>query len=1279
MRLPNITSSNSIIQKINELDQQRFKLDAQITSGQKLTLPEDDGMRLGRVIQLETQKGQLTQYQRNASYAKEYLDAGYLNLDKLVELNQRGQEIARTAGSSLNGSAMETYGYEINQLIEEALNRVNSTHRKQALFGGTKLKPDFNNSEVQLGQREQKIFTFNEVGSIGNDGIRRIKQDEVISFSLNGREYVVEAKADGLSTDVVSSLMKDLINNDKQILADSPVYETTSYKAFVRGASFGDAARNTAAQLSSELSISGELLVFGTVGQSYNASSSYTTKWDPNHYFPEQLEQKLNAEASNLYPGFTFESLGETEKAVVRANVEGSDWTRNLTVTSTKSNGTATIEIDHKEDWKRLNIYKLGEVVEHEGRIFESIIADNVNHSPVNSGTSYWRELGSTYDVEREDWDINVSGVKIHTYYSSPDGKLFTDQASATTHAQNILIASKSSFYQASADPASALATDLAAAVKQVSIPINEFSVKGSESDATVFFNPETLDYELVAASNGGSIINGTFFKENNQVFSVTQAFQNNDVISHNGRFFLAENANSVVEGNLDFIEAALPPTGDIVNYNGQTAALSSGAPLSLISGQYLHDDTNNKYYFANQSLTLSANEITALISQTTASLLSPPPNPASLDTVSSSAQLAGDFISPDGQTVMVASNIMRGTFDPKKEYEVGDVVWNGTDSNGKGSYFEIQTQKHLGEWKTGTSITAGETVLYNGQLYQANQSLSSANNTESNFNNTNWQVLSSLVDASQLPNSFDVSTAVDNEASLDASITDTSTNKYFQVFDSNSNTLSSSLPNGLIGVDFPPDDLSLKKGQYLHDTVNDKYFSVVNDFSISLSNAVFNSATEPNISELIERSDGNVFLLGNTLPTEGKELIYSQDSKLEAEVGDFVYDPVNDDFYVVKQNISKPSGWTGGIPDYSLQEGTFFSKIGSGSPGPRFAVQGEQWDSANTYSSGEIVYNEGRYFQAQKDGTLGISPPTGDSNDNWIRIEKPLDHVLKFRVDNELQPKVSIPSSGSAGLDAKADAIVDSEGRLIGLKVIDPGRYFFGSSRNTVVPPSFQTAEVAFPGGEKLEVNVLWAVNPSDPGTYRVLGFEVPSDSPRAGTQTNANLGDKFSFATGSKTFIDHRNENGDVVNVTYTGAAKNSEYYVGNESKISGFLDAKNNGTKELGDVVQSLVDLRDALSSATPSHYSQEVEEEESKLILQEEKIINKIGELSAKMVRMETVRSHDEDYFVQLDQRIARDVDIDLSEAIMRLTKLSTSYQAALQIGSQLLNTSLLNYL
>ena len=57
MRLPNLSSSNAITSKIRDLDQQRFKMDRQITSGQKLRLPEDDGMRLGRVLRLETQKG----------------------------------------------------------------------------------------------------------------------------------------------------------------------------------------------------------------------------------------------------------------------------------------------------------------------------------------------------------------------------------------------------------------------------------------------------------------------------------------------------------------------------------------------------------------------------------------------------------------------------------------------------------------------------------------------------------------------------------------------------------------------------------------------------------------------------------------------------------------------------------------------------------------------------------------------------------------------------------------------------------------------------------------------------------------------------------------------------------------------------------------------------------------------------------------------------------------------------------------------------------------------
>ena len=44
MRLPNLSVSDSITNTIRSLDLQRYKLDQQISSGQKITLPEDDGM-----------------------------------------------------------------------------------------------------------------------------------------------------------------------------------------------------------------------------------------------------------------------------------------------------------------------------------------------------------------------------------------------------------------------------------------------------------------------------------------------------------------------------------------------------------------------------------------------------------------------------------------------------------------------------------------------------------------------------------------------------------------------------------------------------------------------------------------------------------------------------------------------------------------------------------------------------------------------------------------------------------------------------------------------------------------------------------------------------------------------------------------------------------------------------------------------------------------------------------------------------------------------------------
>ena len=226
------------------------------------------------------------------------------------------------------------------------------------------------------------------------------------------------------------------------------------------------------------VSASGEVVVTGAVGQSFEARSTLLTHWDPNFYFPEQFDQKLKQETASRYPGVAYEDLSQTEKALVLEAVKGvpenlsqaldaeaakrfnnktysdltnteqfevyksvvkNNWDRDLSVSSKLTDGTSTLIASHSDPWKRLTIYQQGDAVRHGDKVYESIGSHNVNHDPVNSGGNYWRELQSGYDTEREDWNLKVTGSENRHYWIAPDGKLFDDKTSAEDHAGTLL------------------------------------------------------------------------------------------------------------------------------------------------------------------------------------------------------------------------------------------------------------------------------------------------------------------------------------------------------------------------------------------------------------------------------------------------------------------------------------------------------------------------------------------------------------------------------------------------------------------------------------------------------------------------------------------------------------------------------------------------------------------------------------------------------------------------------------------------------------------------
>ena len=1079
MRLPNISVSENVTNTIRSLDMQRYELDRQISSGQKLSQPEDDGMRIGKLIRVDAQKNQLAQFQRNASYASEFLNAGHLNLDNLRELNLRAQEISRVAGSNLNESAGETYGFEVNQLIEEALNRVNASHRGRALFSGTEYKPNFGNSQVKLGQEYKKIISLNNnlVGEESGDGTRRISAGEQVIFKVNGREYVVDAKVDGITTTQIIELVRDLINQDTKFLSDSPEFDTAEYTASVRGGAPPNNQRNEQATLYAKVSDNGELEIHGTVGESYRASVDYVTKWDPSLYFPEQTQAKLDAKANSLFSGLNFDELTPSEKDQVRDEVF--------------SMGTPVYS---------LTSVQVNDLTGSTGGLAgDYILTDNGSEillEPAEQSGNTWRKTPDTLDSSILD------AAQFPTFDSVSQYLL-----------DNAVIA----------------VGETPTADWEREIPVSSEFSEGSSKLVVQHSDPwkRLNTYELGAIAQ----FEGKLWQS-----------QIDDNVNHK-------------------------PSGVDTYYWKE---VPSGYDVEREDWSIKAESVDNRFYFMAPDGRFFDVEQDA-ISYTASMLIN---------------SFTKDYSSTDELEADIQAMVKEVTY-PVTRFEV-----NGSESKGSVTFDTKTLDYRLAAAGGGADVIDG--LFLKGTIAR-------------------------LTDP------------VINEGSV-----------------------------------------VIHEGRYYLTTEAQPL-------------AGFDGNAWKNLT-LEQRSGDGAFLLGDSLPVEGREIVFESNLPFSAEKGEYVYDRPNDKFYVATTNVTNATS----------VNGTDFKEVGALS-----SVQGAEWSSNFIYDKGQIALYEGKYYQCQRDnfnnvlesgeflGTAMVVRPDDEyiinennlkvANDIWLPLQGQMDHVMKFSPERDDAPSVTIQSAGSSGIDASAKAVVDAHGRIVGLKVMNPGRYFFGTDSTGTVPPDFEKAKVLLENGQELEATILWEENPSDPGPFRIAGFDISDEPVATGAPSGPRLGDTFDFATGSKAFLDHRDSEGNLLSVTYMGGNQNSQTFVGKDTAISYMLDSSGDKTKELGDIVNSLVQLRDGLSNSSPNLYSQEIADAEQGLISMEDNLINKMGELSAKMVRMETVRAHDEDYLLQLDQQISRDLDVDLSEAIMRLTRVSTAYQAAMQVGAQLLNTSLLNYL
>jgi flagellar hook-associated protein 3 FlgL len=137
MRVATNTVSDGIIRQIQNLSTQQTKLQNQVASGQRISQASDDPSAVGRVLNLESERRQITQYGRNAGRALALAQASYSGLQGIKKISDRAGELAVLGTGVLGPAALQAYAAETDQLIEQAVAAANTRFLGNYLYAGT--------------------------------------------------------------------------------------------------------------------------------------------------------------------------------------------------------------------------------------------------------------------------------------------------------------------------------------------------------------------------------------------------------------------------------------------------------------------------------------------------------------------------------------------------------------------------------------------------------------------------------------------------------------------------------------------------------------------------------------------------------------------------------------------------------------------------------------------------------------------------------------------------------------------------------------------------------------------------------------------------------------------------------------------------------------------------------------------------------------------------------------------------------------------------------------
>lgn len=169
MRITNNMLINNMTNYIGNNLTRMEKLQNQLATGKKITVPSDDPVVAARALKLRTDVAEIQQYQKNVKDALSWMEVTETTLQNIGDIIHRVSELAVASDGSEGPTDLQKTSEEVKQLKTQLAHLANTTYAGRYIFSGFKTDQKLMNEDgtFAIGVLNNEKIKF-EIG-IGDD------------------------------------------------------------------------------------------------------------------------------------------------------------------------------------------------------------------------------------------------------------------------------------------------------------------------------------------------------------------------------------------------------------------------------------------------------------------------------------------------------------------------------------------------------------------------------------------------------------------------------------------------------------------------------------------------------------------------------------------------------------------------------------------------------------------------------------------------------------------------------------------------------------------------------------------------------------------------------------------------------------------------------------------------------------------------------------------------------------------------------------------------------